>query len=251
MDTNGEYWLQSAVLSDGPKLVIDVGANKGGWIRNAFLINRELIGHAFEPAPSTFVKLTSDIQCKRIHAHQLALSDAVGTLSLWFSEAHDNMTSVVDWSESNPDLGKLTHIEVPCLTGDKFCAEQGIEHIDFLKIDAEGHDLAVLRGFENMLRNNNIDWIQFEYNEFTLQAGSSLRQIFSFLGDDFVIGRLLPSGIEVYAYSGMLDDFRQSNFVAISRRAYGAGLASKVNLRCPKGYLGLVLEMKKKNMPND
>ncbi len=217
---------------------------------NALSINQELIGYAFEPAPSTFAKLILDVQCKRLYPYELALSDAIGTLSLWFSDAHSNMTSVVDWSESHRDLGQLTHIEVPCVTGDKFCEEHEIKHIDFLKIDAEGHDFAVLRGFERMLRNNNIDWIQFEYNEFTLQAGSSLRQIFSFLGDDFLIGRLLPTGIEVYAYSGMLDDFRQSNFVALSRQAHRAGLASKVDLRCPRGYLGSVIEMKKKNMPN-
>jgi hypothetical protein len=152
------------------------------------------------------------------------------------------MTSVVNWSEQYLDPGKVSHIEVPCLTGDRFCEEEMIKHIDFLKIDAEGHDLAVLRGFEKKLRSNDVDWIQFEYNEFSFRAGSSLRQIFSFLRDDFLIGRLLPNGIELYEYSGMLEDFHQSNFVALSKRAYAAGLASKVNLRYPKGYLGLLCE---------
>src|SRR5262249_23324067 len=145
--------------------------------QNALQINRELIGYAFEPAPNTFARLVSEVQCKRFHAHQLALSDSMGTLSLWFSEAHPYVTSVVNWSELHPDPGEVTHIEVPCVTGDKFCGEQRIKHIDFLKIDAEGHDFAVLRGFENMLRSNDIDWIQFEYNAYSLRAGSSLRQI--------------------------------------------------------------------------
>ena len=136
----------------------------------------------------------------------------------------------------------MTRIEVPCITGDRFCEEQGIKHVDFLKIDAEGHDFAVLRGFEKKLRSNDVDWIQFEYNGFSFRAGSSLRQIFNFLGDDFLIGRLLPNGIELYEYSGMLEDFCQANFVALSKRAYGAGVASQVNLRYPKGYLGSFFE---------
>jgi FkbM family methyltransferase len=242
MDRNGEYWLQSVVLSDGHKLVLDVGANKGEWIQHALQINRKLTGYALEPAPSTFTTLVSHVHCDRLHAHQLALSDAAGTLSLWFSEAHHDMTSVVNWSEQHPDPGKVSQIRVPCLTGDRFCEEQRIKHIDFLKIDAEGHDFAVLRGFEKKLRSNDVDWIQFEYNEFSFRAGSSLRQIFSFLSDDFLIGRLLPNGIELYEYSGMLEDFHQSNFVALSKRAYAAGLANKVNLRYPKGYLGLLCE---------
>jgi FkbM family methyltransferase len=246
MDANGEYWLQSAVLSNGPKVVFDVGANKGEWIRYALRLNCELVGYAFEPAPSTFVKLRSQIQCNRLHAHQMALSDVVGTLSLWHSEAYSNLTSIVYWSELHPDPSDVSQIEVPCVTGDKFCAEQQIRHIDFLKIDAEGYDFNVLCGFKNMLRNNQIDCIQFEYNEFSLRAGSSLRRFFSFLGNEFIIGRLLPNGIEVYEYSSMLDDFHQSNYVAISRRFYGQGLASKVKLVCPKGYLGVLLDMKKK-----
>jgi hypothetical protein len=49
-------------------------------------------------------------------------------------------------------------LEVQLVTGRYFCASEGIEHIDFMKIDAEGHDLEVLKGFDLSI----VDFIQAE-----------------------------------------------------------------------------------------
>lgn len=46
--------------------------------------------------------------------------------------------------------------------GDTFCAERAIEEIGFLKIDTEGHDLEVLRGFRTMLKAARIDLVEVE-----------------------------------------------------------------------------------------
>jgi hypothetical protein len=59
-------------------------------------------------------------------------------------------------------------IEVQLRTGREFCAEQGIDHIDYLKVDAEGHDLEVLKGFDLGI----VDFVQVEAsaNRHMLQA---------------------------------------------------------------------------------
>jgi hypothetical protein len=51
---------------------------------------------------------------------------------------------------------------VKVLTGERYCFDHQIEKIDFLKIDAEGHDLAVLMGFRGMLAEKKIEFIQAE-----------------------------------------------------------------------------------------
>ncbi len=47
-------------------------------------------------------------------------------------------------------------------TGDRFCTKHSIEHIGFLKIDAEGYDLDVLTGFARMLSEGRIDLAEAE-----------------------------------------------------------------------------------------
>ncbi|MBK9990055.1 MAG: FkbM family methyltransferase [Verrucomicrobia bacterium] len=43
-----------------------------------------------------------------------------------------------------------------------FCTEHGVNQIDILKIDAQGYDLAVLRGGERLLRDEVIPFIIVE-----------------------------------------------------------------------------------------
>ena len=54
------------------------------------------------------------------------------------------------------------HETVTMASGDAFCAEHSIEQIGFLKIDAEGHDLEVLRGFTAMLKASRVDLVEAE-----------------------------------------------------------------------------------------
>lgn len=48
-------------------------------------------------------------------------------------------------------------------TVDEYCKENGIQEIDFLKIDTEGYDYRVLLGAKEMIDNNRVEYIQFEY----------------------------------------------------------------------------------------
>jgi hypothetical protein len=53
--------------------------------------------------------------------------------------------------------------EVEAITLDDFCADRGITRVNFLKIDAEGYDLNVMEGARNLLLDQGIDIIMFEF----------------------------------------------------------------------------------------
>ena len=53
-------------------------------------------------------------------------------------------------------------IPIEVIRGDDFSRSQGIDHIDLLKIDAEGHDMHALLGFSGMLAEGRIDFVQVE-----------------------------------------------------------------------------------------
>jgi hypothetical protein len=56
--------------------------------------------------------------------------------------------------------GKVDRVR--CISGDEFCRQAGIKHIDFLKIDTEGHEVDVISGFLQMLKKRKISFIQLE-----------------------------------------------------------------------------------------
>jgi hypothetical protein len=41
--------------------------------------------------------------------------------------------------------------EAPCFTLDSICEQESLTNIDFLKIDAEGHELQVLQGSQRLI----------------------------------------------------------------------------------------------------
>jgi hypothetical protein len=91
---------------------------------------------------------------------------------------------------------------------DDFCAEESIARIDLLKIDAEGHELAVLDGMGSLRPAK----IQFEFGV----SGSRifLRDFFDAL-TNYTIYRILPKGLVRVEYSERMEQFNTTNFLAV------------------------------------
>ena len=134
------------------------------------------------------------------------------------SLADTHVSSFYDFTQWRRHLPAQKAV-VTCVTGDEQLDSLGIQKLDFLKVDAEGHDFEVLLGFAKSLESGRIDVVQFEYNYFTLLAGRSLRDFFILLtAHGFDLFRLLPNGLEASTYDQSIEDFRQSNWVAIRSR---------------------------------
>jgi hypothetical protein len=50
-------------------------------------------------------------------------------------------------------------VEIPVTTLDQFCAKNGVERIDILKMDIQGAELPALRGASRLLREGRIGLI--------------------------------------------------------------------------------------------
>lgn len=57
-------------------------------------------------------------------------------------------------------------VKVPVLTVDQLVSRDDIAHVDFLKIDTEGHDMTVLEGATSTIAKRAVTVIMFEFNEF-------------------------------------------------------------------------------------
>ena len=71
--------------------------------------------------------------------------------------------------------------QVELISIDDYCHTSNISHVSLLKIDAEGHDIEVIKGATRMLQQQDIDVLQFEYNQRWIFNCSFLRDVFNIL----------------------------------------------------------------------
>jgi len=137
-------------------MIFDVGANRGQtaqmfrrWYPRAFI-------HCFEPVSGTFEILEQSVRGDaRIRAHHLGLGASAGPQVIGVN-ADDRMSAV--GKEAATGHGERITVE----TLDHFCTQSGVERIDYLKIDTEGSDLAVLKGASDVLARGAASIVEVE-----------------------------------------------------------------------------------------
>ena len=232
--TNGEQLFLKRMGARGLTTVFDVGANVGDWVAEVLQFSKTATVYCYEAIPTTYAELTANVHDARAHLFNKALSNSAGALEFNASDL-SVVSSVYDVHRFDDTL-TVTKVTVPAETGDAECARLGVTHIDLLKVDTEGHDLTVLRGFEDMLARGAIDFIQFEYNMFTLLAREGLFDFYEFLGERYFLCRLLQNGLELMAYERGLDNFSQSNWICVRKDIVTQDLVRTLNIHLPDGH---------------
>jgi FkbM family methyltransferase len=141
-----EYWRSQ--IQPG-MTVIDVGANVGVYTFSAAqLVGKEGCVIAVEPFSGCVRCLE---ETRRInHFSQVkvcagAASNHNETAKLALQSASE-LNEVID-AESDAENAEL----IQCFTLDSLIVSEGLDRIDFLKIDAEGHEMQVLQGSDRVL----------------------------------------------------------------------------------------------------
>jgi FkbM family methyltransferase len=160
-----EYWLRHYEPREGD-LVVDVGAGRG---EDTFTFSRAVGASgrviAIEAHPLSFAMLKSFCrlnQLSNVTALHVALMDRPGTVTIAESESN--------WQENAVDQnGGSMGISVPAATLDDLCERQGINSIDFLKMNIEGAERSALLGMASMM--TNIRQICVACHDFRSDAG--------------------------------------------------------------------------------
>ena len=171
-DRNGERFLLELHRNALSKVMLDVGANVGQWATVAATTVTGSTIHAFEPIPRTFEELNRRLAAAglagRVRTYNFGLSEADAQLNLAL-DGNETSTATVVQDATHTSSALLRDRDMVLCTlrkGDAVCAEAGIEYIDFLKVDTEGHEIKVLRGLSEMLNAKKIQCIQLEHNEY-------------------------------------------------------------------------------------
>ena len=211
---NGEVIVQKVARSFATPVVLDVGAHYGEWSESLLAQpgNTPTL-HAFEPSAYSAARARHAL-AGRADVHQFAMSDKPGAGVLLIIHEGAGSNSVVPFTAQ--DMPPANTEDIVFSTVDAFCDEHSIERVTLLKIDAEGHDLAVLRGAEQMLERRAIDLIQFEYNRRWIDARTFVLDAFQLLeGHGYRLGKVTPRAIETLErWHYELEKYVECNYLA-------------------------------------
>jgi len=227
--TNGERRLLQSLRRFPVTTVVDAGANRGVWAQEALAAFPSATVHAFEIVPQTFALLQSALGANpRARLVDKGLSDADNTVEVNYAPDNTTISSIIPVAAIHKT--EFVRVAAQVTSGDAYCRAEGIDHIDLLKIDVEGAEPMVLRGFSNMLSRKRIDVIQFEYGMANIYARVLLRDLYELLeGHGYAVGKLMPRGVRFKSYHPTDEDFRGPNYVAVSalRQDIGAALQDR------------------------
>ncbi|NJO00634.1 MAG: FkbM family methyltransferase [Bacteroidia bacterium] len=171
--------------------------------------------HSFEPSQTAFSNLIKNM---KDYPAVLAYNLAVGRKSYQtlLLNSGSKIAALARWDEQAGESSQSGE-SVRVINLDSFCNEQGIEQIDFLKIDVEGYEYEVLEGAQTLLHDERIHFIQFEFGYASVlsQSGRYFRDYYKLLAHKFYIYRIVKDGLVLLGEPSAWDEiYVGGNFLA-------------------------------------
>ncbi len=198
-------------------ILFDVGANVGEYS----ILLKEVFGEkanisSFEPSLKTFQKLEANIKDRlKIELYNFAFGNENTRITLYSNSEGSGLASVYkrNLEHFNIDMNINEQIEIKTL--DCFCQDKNINHIHFLKMDVEGHEIKVLNGASKLLGERKIDFIQFEFGGCNIDSRTYFQDFYYLLKDKYKIYRIVKDGLyEIKNYKESYEAFITTNYLA-------------------------------------
>jgi hypothetical protein len=169
-ETNGEVFFLNTIKKD-LNVVFDVGSRD-----DSIFLDLNCDVHYFEPNPNFILNLKN----KKNNNHNSFYNE------FGLSNIKDEIEYYVNYQSflnRNKTINNGSDkIKLIVNRADNYILNNNITNIDFIKIDTEGFELKVLKGFGELLRIVKI--IQFEYGGTYIDAGITLKEVIDFLKDN-------------------------------------------------------------------
>lgn len=207
-ETNGEkYFFQT--IAPHVNVIFDVGCRSETLYKD---YPKEV--HYFDPVPEYIDSLKKQkIVNTRSVFNKFGLSDSTTTLTYYpkYEAFYNRVASChVDDAKNSKTLNVRRASE--------YISEHNIEKIDFLKIDTEGHELSVLKGFGEHIKNVAI--IQFEYGGTFIDTGITLLEIVDYLKSHGFKHFAYLSPTQAVFLEDYKDHYQYCNIVCVNSKFY-------------------------------
>lgn len=199
-----DRWVSEVLVpGDGPGVFVDIGAHDGVSFSNTCYLERVRgwTGLAVEPIPEIYQKLRANRRCRTVNG---CVADKPGRVQFQAITGYAQMLSgIVDQYDPRHlerierDMeahggGERRLLEVECYPLGPLLDEHGLTRVDYLTIDAEGAELAILRSVDWGRHQIAVIGVENNYDdhripEYLRSVGYRLDSI---VGDQFYVRRL-------------------------------------------------------------
>ncbi len=219
--SSGELGVLKLVRADAPVL-FDVGSHAGEYTEEFLKLFPRGRSFAFEPSASHVALLRNRLGNRpEVQIFSFGLGAEPGQMPLYKDQDISGLASLSQRRLDHFDI-KMEQVEMVTIsTIDAIVEETGVAAIDMLKIDVEGHDLAVLCGASKAFEQKIVKLVQFEFGGCNLDTRTNLQDFYYFFkAFDFAIGVVQPGDrIQIIdRYDEFYEHYRTTNFVAAPRR---------------------------------
>jgi FkbM family methyltransferase len=191
------------------RAALDIGANIG---THSVAFARFFASvHAFEPNPTLWPNIERHISINglsNVKVHKLGLGEKDETLPFYITE-RDNLglgTATTD-QEYDVPLKQVGTIEVA--NSDAYLAAQAIGPIDFVKIDVQGMEEAVLRGLTKTLQAHQ-PFVWIEINAQSISQAGALS----------ALAKLMPFPAKIYVFEHFSQGLRVKTRIVEATEAH-------------------------------
>lgn len=218
LEGSGEArFLQNYLSPIQSPILFDVGANVGDYAAAALKANPRTVVHCFEPSAAHFARL-KDTLAGTAQLNKVGLSDKAEQLPLYKDREVTPLASLNKRDLSHFGVSLSIAESVSLVSGDEYVAQHGIARIDLLKIDVEGWEMSVLKGFKESFGARRIACCQFEFGHAHIERRENFRDFWSFFhGHGLRMGVLKPNGRinPIPQYDEIYEHYYGTNYIAM------------------------------------
>jgi FkbM family methyltransferase len=214
----GEMLVAARMLRplDQP-VVLDCGANMGAWTEGV----RSGLGHdrgcwlLVEPMAEYADKLR---RLSNVSVVEAAVGEAAATMQMYVPNRPSGWMSLHPRGDSFARDQHFGTRDVQVLKLDDLLKDNEVDHVDFLKMDLEGHELFAMRGARSYLEQHRISALSFEFGSANVNSRTFFRDAWDLLDPlGYELHRIVPGGrtVRISRYDETLEFFRgATNYVA-------------------------------------
>jgi len=203
IETNGEIFFVNKI-KDEIDIIFDIGSRD-----DSLFLSFEKEVHYFEPVPNFLEELKQkNNKNKKSFFNAFGLSDTDTVLPYYV-----NFQSFVDRSNSQ---GSSSKIELIVKKAIDYINDNRINNIGLIKIDTEGFELNVMKGFGEKL--NIVKYIQFEYGGTYLDKGLKLIDVVNYLKNHGFSDFSYLGGEVLTPITDFTDHYNYSNIVCKNKK---------------------------------
>jgi len=215
----GEEIAAARVIGRRDPVVLDLGANRGEWT----MALREMVGGG-----GRWILVDAAAECCRllrtlpqVEVIEAAVGESPGRATFYTPGDASGIASLHARQDSVARGWSFEERDVVVTTIDEMLETRGLDHVDLIKMDLEGHELFALRGAARSLAARRIRAIAFEFGASNVNSRTFFRDFWVLLtGYGFDLHRIYPGGatVRVSEYYEDLEYFRGvTNYLAIAR----------------------------------